>query len=430
MYRTALASQPRIVSFGAMNRPDSQESRVYALPALALLLFGVMLISVREILIPLVVFPLIILVLWPLRNRKLVRQIMLASSVLAATWFLYHYSSLLGPFFIAIILAYLLTPLVAWLEQRGARRGLAIMGAIMPILLLLVLVLLITIPQVMDQLGELVNRLPQFGQKLLGLLQGTRDRLLTIRFLSDEQRAWLQNLSPDQLGTILQQNADVILQRLWQWSLSLLRQLGSIFGLLGYLVVTPVVTFYLLSDWKPMLKAIESLIPVAHRDRVIGFMNRYDRALGSFIRGQLIEAALVAVMTTVGLMLLGVPSALLLGVTAGLFNIIPYIGIVISAVPALVIALTMASPLSGLWRVALVYGVVQFIDGSITGPRIVGDSAGLHPLWVMLALAIGGALLGFMGLLLAVPLAILVRMLGERALLSYRRSRAYDPVGT
>jgi predicted PurR-regulated permease PerM len=387
-----------------------------------------MLISVRDILGPFLVFPLILLVLWPIRKRPDVRRILIASGLLVACWFLYNYSALLGPFFVAAIIAYLLAPMVAWLESRGLRRGIAILAATLPFLLLVSLILVIALPQLVTQAGELVNRLPQFGQKLIGLLEGTRDRLLTFRLLTDDQRLWLQNLSAENIGTILQQNSDVIAGRLWSWALSLLRHVWTIFGLLGYLVITPVVTYYLLTDWRPMLVAAESLIPPGRRETVVGFIDRYDKALGGFVRGQLIEAILVAVMTTIGLMILGVPSALFLGATAGLFNLIPYIGIVISAVPALVIALTMDDPLGGLWRVALVYGVVQFIDANITGPRIVGESAGLHPLWVMLALAIGGATLGFIGLLLAVPLAILVKMLGERALISYRKSGAYNAV--
>jgi predicted PurR-regulated permease PerM len=403
-------------------------SRIASLPALALLLFGVMLISVREILGPFLVFPLVLLVLWPIRKRKGVRRILIASGLLLVCWFLYNYSALLGPFFVAAIIAYLLAPLVAWFESRGLHRSLAILLATLPFFLLVVGVLIIALPQLVTQAGELVNRLPQFGQKLIGLLEGTRDRLLTFRLLTDDQRLWLQNLSADNIGTILQQNSDVIAQRLWGWALSLLRHVWSIFGLLGYLVVTPVVMYYLLADWRPMLKAAESLIPPGRREALLEFVDRYDRALGGFVRGQLIEAMLVAVVTTIGLMILGIPSALFLGATAGVFNLIPYIGIVISAVPALIIALTMDDPLGGLWRVALVYGIVQFIDGNITGPRIVGQSAGLHPLWVMLALAIGGATMGFIGLLLAVPLAILVKMLGERALALYRKSGAYNAV--
>lgn len=415
--------------FLPMPQPAPLGTRIAALPALALLLFGVMLVSVRDILGPFLVFPLLLVVLWPLRKRQDVRRILIASGLLLLCWFLYHYSALLGPFFVAGIIAYLLAPLVAWFEARGFPRSLAILAATLPFLLLVVGVLIIALPQLVDQAGELVNRLPQFGQKLIGLLEGTRDKLLTFRLLTDDQRQWLQNLSPENIGTILQQNSDVIAQRLWAWSLSLLRHVWSIFGLLGYLVITPVVMYYLLTDWRPMLTSAESLIPPGRKEPILGFLDRYDKALGGFVRGQLIEATLVAIITTLGLMLLGVPSALFLGATAGVFNLIPYIGIVISAVPALIIALTMEDPLGGLWRVALVYGVVQFIDGNITGPRIVGESAGLHPLWVMLALAIGGATMGFVGLLLAVPLAILVKMLGARALVSYRKSGAYNAAG-
>ena len=405
--------------------PHTPGARSFPLPALALLLFGVMLVSVREILAPLVVFPLILLVLWPLHRRPGIRRILVASAALLVAWFFYHYAALLGPFLLAFILAYLLSPLVAWIEVRGARRSMAILGAVLPMVLLLVGLLAITLPQMWDQLSELVDRLPQFGQKLIGLLEGVRDRALTIRFLNDDQRQWLQNLSPDQLGRILQENGDTVLRRLWNWSWSILRQLWSVIGLLGYLVVTPVVTYYLLRDWKAMLGRLEHLIPPARRGEAVDFLRRYDKALGGFIRGQLIEATIVAVLTTGGLMLLGVPNALLLGVTSGILNIIPYLGIVLSAVPALVVALTMADPIGGLWRVVLVYAVVQFIDGSITGPKIVGDSAGLHPLWIMLALAVGGAMLGFVGLVLAVPIAILVKMVGQRVLTTYQTSPAF-----
>lgn len=405
--------------------PTRPGTSFYALPALALLLFGVMLVSVRDILVPLVVFPLILLVLWPMRRRRDVQRILLASGILTLAWFVFHYSALLGPFLVAGILAYLLAPVVKWVEERGARRSLAVAAAGLPLIVIIVGLLAITLPRVWDQAGEVVNRLPVFGQKLIGLLEGIRDRLLTIRFLTDDQRAWLQSLSSDELGRVLQQNGNAIARGALNWGVSLLKHLWNIFGLLGYLVVTPVVTYYLLRDWNTLMVRLRELIPPARRDGMLSFLQRYDRSLGGFIRGQLIEATLVAVLTTAGLMALGVPNALLLGVTSGILNVIPYLGIVLSAVPALVVALTMADPIGGLWRVALVYGLVQFIDGNITGPRIVGDSAGLHPLWIMLALAIGGALLGFLGLVLAVPLAILAKMLGEVGIRRYKASAVY-----
>jgi predicted PurR-regulated permease PerM len=163
---------------------------------------------------------------------------------------------------------------------------------------------------------------------------------------------------------------------------------------------------------------------------LVAFIEEYDRSLGTFFRGQLLEATLVGVLTAIGLAVLGVPSALLLGVIAGLCNLVPYIGIAISIIPALVVALTMPSPLDGLLRVGGVFLVVQFLDGLVTGPRLVGGSVGLHPVITMLALAFGGALLGFVGLLLAVPLAVLGKMLGELLLARYRGSTVYAGTGT
>jgi predicted PurR-regulated permease PerM len=244
-------------------------------------------------------------------------------------------------------------------------------------------------------------------------------------FLTEEQRTWIHTLDAQELATLLQQNADSLLKAVAEWGLAFLRQLGTIVGFLGYVVVTPVVAFYLLRDWRPLLTFLEGLIPMAQRPGVVAFIEEYDESLGKFFRGQLIEATLVGTLTGIGLAVLGVPSALLIGVIAGLCNLVPYIGMAISIVPALIVALTMPSPLDGLLRVGGVFVVVQFIDGSVTGPRSVGGSVGLHPVVTMLALAFGGAVLGFAGLLLAVPLAVLFKLLGVRLLERYRASGLY-----
>ena len=226
-------------------------------------------------------------------------------------------------------------------------------------------------------------------------------------------------------AALLQENADGLLRALAEWGLAFGRRLGTLLGFLGYLVVTPVVAFYLLRDWRPLLGFLEDLIPPTRRPALVAFIEEYDGSLGKFFRGQLIEATLVGILTGTGLAVLGVPSALLIGVIAGLCNLVPYIGIAISAIPALVVALTMDDPVGGLLREGGVFLVVQFIDGSVTGPRIVGGSVGLHPVVTMLALAFGGAMLGFAGLLLAVPLAVLLKMLGSRLLVRYRQSAVY-----
>jgi predicted PurR-regulated permease PerM len=407
-----------------MNEAGSQ--RDLLLPGLlAGLLYLLLLVTLREILAPPLVLPLVLLALWPLRERPGVRTAMAVAVFLTLIWALKLYGGLLGPFLLALALAYLMAPLVARLERRRVPRGLAILLVAIPPVVALVVLGLLAGPQLWNQAVAVVNAVPRFATTLLGFLAGIRTRLEGLPFLTEEQRTWLHQLDAQQLSVLLQRNADAVLQELASWGLAFLRQLGTLVGFLGYLVVTPVVAFYLLRDWRPLLEFLEELIPPARRPPVVAFIEEYDRSLGKFFRGQLIEATLVAALTALGLALLGVPSALLLGLIAGVCNLIPYIGIAISIIPALVVALTMASPLDGLLRVGGVFVVVQFVDGSVTGPRIVGGSVGLHPVITMLALAFGGAVLGFAGLLLAVPLAVLAKMLAVRVLKKYRESGIY-----
>jgi len=416
---------PRMPSQPSSMMPESPSSRE-TLPAIfAGLLYILLLITLREILAPPLVLPLALVALWPLRERPGIRSAMGIALFLTVIWGLKLYGSLLGPFLLALAVAYLLSPLVARLERRRVPRGLAIILVALPPVLAFVVVLLLAGPQVWNQAVTIVNAMPRFATTLLDFLAGLRSRIERLPFLTSEQRTWIHALDAQELATLLQQNADGLLQAVAQWGLAFLRQLGTIVGFLGYVVITPVVAFYLLRDWQPLLGFLGALIPPAKRTGLVAFIEEYDASLGKFFRGQLIEATLVGTLTSIGLAILGVPSALLIGVIAGLCNLVPYIGMAISIVPALIVALTMPSPLDGLLRVGGVFVVVQFIDGSVTGPRIVGGSVGLHPVVTMLALAFGGAVLGFAGLLLAVPLAVLFKMLGGKVLERYRASGLY-----
>jgi predicted PurR-regulated permease PerM len=389
------------------------------------LLYILLLVSLRDVLSPALMLPIVIVALWPLRARPGIKEAMGIAVALTIFWGLKLYGGLLGPFLVAIAVAYLLAPLVARLEARRFPRGVAIMLVVLPPLLLTIVLAAVAGPQLWGQAVSVVNTLPRFATTLIEWISTLRAKIEVLPFLTAEQRLWVHDLDAQQLTQLLQENADAILRELSEWALAFLRQLGTIVGFLGYLVVTPVVAFYLLRDWKTLLLWLESLIPTTHRPAVVSFIDEYDQSLGRFFRGQFLEAGLVGILTGVGLAVLGVPSALLLGAIAGVFNLIPYVGLAISVVPALIVALTMPDPLGGLIRVAIVFGIVQFIDGSVTGPRIVGESVGLHPVVIMLALAFGGAVLGFAGLLLAIPITVLLRMLGTRLMTRYRASEMY-----
>jgi predicted PurR-regulated permease PerM len=158
---------------------------------------------------------------------------------------------------------------------------------------------------------------------------------------------------------------------------------------------------------------------------VIGFLKEYDHVLGRFVRGQLTEAALVAVLTGGGLALLGFPGALLMGVIAGLCNLIPTVGLFLGLIPGILIALTAPEIGVALLKLGGVYAVVQIMDGQVTGPRIVGGSIGLNPVWTMVAVLAFGSLLGVVGMFLAMPLAALVRLLVIRGIARYQASSVY-----
>ncbi|MDP3775721.1 MAG: AI-2E family transporter, partial [Gemmatimonadales bacterium] len=248
--------------------------------------------------------------------------------------------------------------------------------------------------------------------------------------LSESQAEGLRNLQPADLVGMVNARWAEIARRMWSALLGVGKGVSVALTVLGYLIVTPVVTFYLLKSWNKFTARMEELVPPAKRAGLFGFLAEYDRLLGRYVRGQLAEASLVAVLTGGALAILGFPGALLVGVIAGIGNLVPYIGLPISIIPGVLLALVSGSVWPSLLKLVVVFGVVQFVDGSITGPRIVGKSVGLDPVWVMIALALFGSLLGFVGLLVAVPLAVMVKLLVKQALERYRSSDLYAGTAT
>lgn len=410
--------------------PTSEDPRLGRLAveaALGVLVLGALLWQVRVVLSPLLLFPLLCVVLWPHRRHSAVSRLLLTSGALTSVWFLYVTGSLLAPFLLAFGIAYLLAPPVASLERRRVPRGLAIAVVLLPFLGALAVLMVLLIPAIEQQVVDLAGRLPDVVRRLADWLLSLRTRLLASGggLLTPEQAERLRTLQPSDLVGLVNERWQEIAQRVWSALLGIGRGVSVAFTVLGYLVVTPVVTFYLLKAWPRLTSRMEELVPPGRRTEVFGFLREYDVLLGRYVRGQLTEASLVATLTAGGLFLLAFPGALLVGVIAGIGNLVPYIGLPISIIPGVLFALVSGAVLPSLLKLLAVFFVVQFIDGSVTGPRIVGGSVGLDPVWVMIALALFGSLLGFVGLLVAVPLAVLVKLLARRAIERYRASELY-----
>ena len=401
--------------------------RLAALVAPAILLLALLLWSVREVLSPLVVFALLWAALWPERRNRHVARLLAIATALTAVWLLWVAGSLLAPFVLGLAFAYLLSPAVAWLERRRVPRWLGSLLVLLPFLAALVVLLALLIPAIQRQVVLLAQQLPVLFTRLADWLDRLRTSFLASNqgLLTEAQAAKLRSLSPTDLVAIVQERWQDVLRAMWGGIVGLGRGVSIALTVLGYVVVTPVVTYHLLNTWQRITTWLAGLMPPARRDEMLGFVGEYDAQLGRFVRGQLTEATLVATLTGIGLSLLGFPGALLVAVSAGLGNLIPYIGLPLSLVPGLILALASGAIGTSLVQLVIVFGVVQFMDQVITGPRIVGGAVGLNPVWVMIALALFGLLLGFVGLLVAVPLAVLVKLLAVRALARYRSSAYY-----
>lgn len=409
------------------SEPESWAWRVTYAAALVLVLVA-FIYSLQTILNPFLLFLLLALLVSPFAGTRSHLLLIGSTGVLTTIWLLETTGFLLAPFLLALALAYIFHPLVQRMERRRVPRGLAIAVLALPLVGLLVLLALVGIPALSHQIARFIEGLPELVQTSATRLERLRMEL-AVRDLpfvdEDAMLERLRSVTPETVFGFVEARKAALARWAWQGVMGAGRGIGTMLTILGYVVLTPILTFYLLRDWNRILSRLSALVPRTRAPQILGFAHRYDRLLSRYLRGQLLAAALVGVLTGVGFWLVGFPYALLLGVVAGVFNIVPYLGLIVSLVPALIIALFSGSVLASLGKIALVFGVVQLLDGSVVGPRIVGESVGLHPVWVILALSVAGFFFGFVGLLLAIPLAVLMKLLLLAALERYQRSTLF-----
>ncbi|MGQ0560486.1 MAG: AI-2E family transporter [Gemmatimonadota bacterium] len=387
------------------------------------------LFSVKSVLSPVIAFLVLVLLISPWAGTRMHLLTIVAATSLLVIWLLATLGSLVAPFVLAFVLAYILDPLVDRLERRGLKRGLAVAVVFVPVLIVLVLAAILGLPALAQQVQQLIEQVPTALQRGITWIQNLRVRALNanLPFVTGEALARaLDNFSPERVTDFINMQQAEIASRLWGAVLGVGKGIGILLGILGYFVLTPVLTIYLLKDFDKLVARASGLIPRDKRDTWIPFIVEYDRLLAGYLRGQILAALIVGLLTYIGLLLIGFPNPGVVAAVAGVFNLIPYLGLVVSAIPALVISLLSDDIVASLIKAAIVFAVVQTIDGTITGPRIVGGSVGLHPVWVILALAVGSSFFGFTGLLLAMPAAVLIKVIVRNAVERYRTSRVYE----
>jgi len=309
--------------------------------------------------------------------------------------------SVIIPFLIAVILAYILNPLVEFLENRHIPRSLGILLIYAVFFSAAFLFSLTVVPKLMNELYKLGEMLPQYTgqfQKFLLHLQSDYRRIA----LPDSIR-----LALDQNIVNLQAEIQNLLERITGSVISLFSNLLAI-------LVIPLTVFYILRDMDNLKRSVVMLFPKRYRTYIVAMGSEMDRTLGAYFRGMLIICFIVGLFTYLGLIIIGLDYALILGIVAGITNVIPYFGPIIGAIPAVFMAL-LTSPGLAL-KTVIVYVVVQQLEGHLIAPQVWGRTLGLHPLLVIFVLLIGGKFFGLAGLIFAVPFTAMARIFLKHAI--------------
>lgn len=340
--------------------------------------------------------------LYSSRFKRFLLWFAMSALVVALLWMA---RPVLVPFVLGLVLAYLLLPLVQWLERHlparlrawRVARPLSITLTYLLFILVIAGLIAFVVPAMGQQVGTFIERIPEFSDRLGELVQ--------------EGRHWYASSIPESWKATIEANlAEIAQGALGQMKDSLVSMIRAVFGSLNFLiglVIIPFWLFYILQDESRMKTGLmEALHPELRAD-VHSLATLVDHVLSAYVRGQLILCLFVGALATIALLIIGVPFAPVLGLIAGIFEVFPNIGPYLGAIPAILVALA-TNPVSAIW-VAVAFLAIQMIENLVLVPRISGKSVKLHPALVMMVLVIGGQLAGFWGMLIAVPVTAVIR---------------------
>jgi predicted PurR-regulated permease PerM len=330
---------------------------------------------------------------------------------------LYFLGGVLLPFVAGMAIAYLLDPLASALVRRGLSRGAAAALILAAFFAAVLVVLSVGIPLLQREIVDLAHRLPELAARLREVLTPIIERIVD-RFDPDV----LHRIAQD-----IQSAAGSAVRSAIGAAAGLISGGLALVSLLSLLVITPVVAFYLLRDWPDMLRRIDHWLPRAHAATIREQLGLIDQMISGFVRGQAMVCISLGLFYGIALVLVGLQFGLVIGLLTGLFSFIPFVGAFTGSMIALVVAFAQFGDLTGVAKIVGILMVGQILEGYVLTPKLVGDRVGLHPVWVMFALLAGGALFGFVGILLAVPGAAAIGVLVRFALARYLESPLYGP---
>jgi predicted PurR-regulated permease PerM len=329
-------------------------------------------------------------------------------AIALAGWLLYLLAPVLTPFVAAALLAYIGDPLADRLQRLRLPRTVAVVCVFVLTFLFIAVLVMLVLPLVRTQVAALLEALPSI--------------------VAQVEKVWLPRVA-DFLDFAPEDDVGVaaFLSRYSEmagsWGKALLVSVGKSGGALAAAVISlflvPILTFYMLRDWDFIMSRLAALVPSKHQDTIFRLARETDEVLGAFLRGQILVMLALSVIYSLGLSLVGLKFAIAIGVVSGLVSFVPYLGFVFGILLAGLTVVLEPDPLLRLVGVVATFTIAQFIEGSVLTPKLVGDRIGLHPVIVIFAIAAGGQLFGFFGILLALPAAAVLSVLVRYAYATY-----------
>ncbi len=335
--------------------------------------------------------------------------------LLFISFIFYILSPILSPFLFAALLAYLGDPLVDKLETKMSRT-LAVSLVFVTIITILTLVVMLFIPLISVQIENLIKKVPAIGDFLQNKILPYLETKLGVES-SDSQAATITNLIKTNLN-----NLPSIANNLMKWLTS---STGRVLAIVANVFLVPVVAFYLLRDWDILVEKIHSLIPRKHEPKIAEIAKESNEMLSAFLRGQFMVMNILGIIYAIGLSIVGLDYAILIGFIAGWLSFVPYLGMVLGLGVSAILAYFQFGDFTHIIGVLVTFAVGQGLEGTVLTPKFVGEKIGLHPVAVIFAVLAGGQIFGFAGVLLALPAAAIINVIIGHTHKAYRKSNLY-----
>lgn len=332
--------------------------------------------------------------------------------------FIWIFKSVLTPFVLGIVIAYLLNPLVKRFATTGIKRTTSTILILLIFFLITTGLIIFMAPIIAKESKDLITALPTYMDQIFALIAPYKD--------------WIQaNIGENYVTdakTFLKENISKILSVSGGIAGGIAAGGQAFLGALTTMVLAPLVAFFMMKEWPAITDWVEGLIPRHHEKTIMDLIHQIDLKLAGFIRGQLTIAVMLGIIYAVALTVAGLNYGFLIGLAAGFLSIIPLVGSTLGLVVSVAVAWFQAGDVEYVGVIAAIFIIGQLIEGNILSPKLLGDSVGLHPLWILFSLMAGASLFGILGMLLAVPVAAVIGVLLGFAINQYKASALYKKI--